>query len=212
MEPDVAPDGSPVPVFRVLEPPAVVLDAVAAGSVLDLGCGAGRIANALGARGHAVVGVDVAPAMLAWVAGPRVCADIRALPLNHRFDTVLLASYLVNDADGGAFLTACRAHVTDDGAVIVQRYSPDWARDAVDDAAVLGEVAIAVHDFRLAPTSFDAVVTYTVGDAAWDQPIRGVILDDEALMSLAADAGLRFERWLDQWDTWAVLRVGTLTS
>ncbi len=68
------------------------------GSVLDAGCGTGRVAMELSRRGHAVVGVDLDPGMLdaarakapalTWVAGD--LAD-PALDLGRRFDVVLMA-------------------------------------------------------------------------------------------------------------------------
>lgn len=68
-QPDVAPDGSPVAVYLWLpaEPEFTpVLDAIAApATVLDLGCGVGRLANTLAARGSWVTGVDESAAMLA---------------------------------------------------------------------------------------------------------------------------------------------------
>jgi SAM-dependent methyltransferase len=68
--------------------------------VLELGCGTGRLADALVALGHPTTGVDQSAAMLAHVhrAAP-VLADIEGLDLGRRFDGVVLASHLVNVAD-----------------------------------------------------------------------------------------------------------------
>jgi ubiquinone/menaquinone biosynthesis C-methylase UbiE len=68
-----------------------------ASSVLDLGCGTGRLASALASSGRIVVGVDPAAAMLniartktsgdsvSWIEG-----DARKILLGRRFDLVLL--------------------------------------------------------------------------------------------------------------------------
>jgi len=60
--PDTAPDGSPVEVYLALspEPDLTRVRSVLHPncSVLDLGSGAGRIANPLAAEGHEVVAVD----------------------------------------------------------------------------------------------------------------------------------------------------------
>jgi SAM-dependent methyltransferase len=66
------------------------------GSVLDAGCGTGRVAVELARRGIDVVGVDLDPSMLAvardkapdltWVAG-----DLATVDLGRSFDLVVLA-------------------------------------------------------------------------------------------------------------------------
>ena len=77
---------------------AALVDSYGPGSVLDAGCGTGRVAMELSRRGHPVVGVDVDEAMLAaarakapdlaWVHGD--LAD-PALDLGRTFDVVLMA-------------------------------------------------------------------------------------------------------------------------
>ena len=70
-------------------------DVPGGGAVLDLGCGAGEpVARYLIARGHAVTGVDFAPAMLelcrARFAGAQwIEADMRALSLGRCFDAII---------------------------------------------------------------------------------------------------------------------------
>ncbi|MHB8465158.1 MAG: class I SAM-dependent methyltransferase [Acidimicrobiales bacterium] len=209
MDERVTPDGSPVEVFRRLPPPTILEDVPSGGTVVDLGCGAGRLAHPLAERGHEVVAVDISPSMLAWVRVPRICADIRHLALHARFDTVVLASYLVNQPDGGAFLATCRRHVTPNGAVLVQRYAPSWVAAALDDSVTEAGVTLSVHDFRSEPDRFEAIVTYSIGRRTWHQTIGGALVD---LVGLAAAAGLRFECWLDDFETWALLRVDSFDS
>ena len=96
----------PVPVYLVLpvEPAFTpVLEDIRAGAtVLDLGCGTGRLANELARWGHAVHGVDESAAMLTHVHPDvrTVQTRIQDLDLGRRFDVVVLASQLVNVADG----------------------------------------------------------------------------------------------------------------
>ncbi len=49
--------------------------APAGGSVLELGCGTGRIAFALAGRGFSVTGVEIAPSMLAQAQAKRAALD-----------------------------------------------------------------------------------------------------------------------------------------
>ena len=77
---------------------AELIDSYGPGSVLDAGCGTGRVAIELSRRGHEVVGVDVDTAMLerarakapglAWVRGDLTDARI---DLGRTFDIVVMA-------------------------------------------------------------------------------------------------------------------------
>ncbi len=77
---------------------AALVDSYGPASVLDAGCGTGRVAMELSRRGHPVVGVDVDEAMLAaarakapelaWVRGD--LAD-PALDFGRTFDVVVMA-------------------------------------------------------------------------------------------------------------------------
>src|ERR1039458_4029382 len=65
-------------------------------SVLDAGCGTGRVAIELARQGIATVGVDVDASMLAEARrlAPKLDwreADLVAISLNQKFDVVLLA-------------------------------------------------------------------------------------------------------------------------
>ncbi|MEV6792899.1 class I SAM-dependent methyltransferase [Streptomyces sp. NPDC051320] len=64
------------------------------GTVLDIGCGPGRLVAALAARGHRALGVDVSPAAVARTAragGPALCRSVfEQLPGEGRWGTALL--------------------------------------------------------------------------------------------------------------------------
>jgi SAM-dependent methyltransferase len=77
---------------------ATLVDSYGPGSVLDAGCGTGRVAIELSRRGHDVAGVDMDPDMLnvarqkapqlAWLEGD--LAD-PGMMLDRRFDVVVMA-------------------------------------------------------------------------------------------------------------------------
>jgi len=122
-------DGSPVEMYLLLPPgdePDIIDSAVRlGGSILELGCGVGRVTRVLVERGRPVVAVDESADMLSHVRrAETVLSDIESLDLGRTFDGVVLASHLVNTGDSGqrsAFLHTCRRHVASDGSVIIQR-------------------------------------------------------------------------------------------
>lgn len=95
-------------------------------TVLDAGCGTGRIAIRLAERGYHVVGVDVDEAMLevARAEAPGLDwrrADLSAFDLGMPFDVVLLAGNIIPLLEPGTLpATAERlaAHTAGDGIVV----------------------------------------------------------------------------------------------
>ncbi len=209
----VAPDGSPVAVFAALPPRGLpeLLHAQmeADDTVLDLGCGAGRLAHGLVSLGHAVTAVDASQEMLDLVLGcETVCADVYALDLRRRFDAVVAASHLVNDWPE-ALLSTCARHVDPDGIVLVQRYAPDWASDPEPGEAQVGDVVIRVAPLAAPPGRIVADVTYLLGDEQWEQRIDALVLDDAALEQFAARAGLGVVGTFDEFGEWVRLRTAS---
>lgn len=114
---NAASDGSPVELYALLpemgEGDRVAEAVRAGGSVLELGCGAGRMTRQLVRLGFRVTAVDESAAMLDHVADAEtVCAHIEGLELGRRFDAVVLSSNLINTAPEmrRAFLATCRRH------------------------------------------------------------------------------------------------------
>ena len=89
------------------------------GSVLDAGCGTGRVAIELARRGVDVVGADVDPSMLTTArrAGPDVAwvqSDLAALDLGRTFDVVVMAGNVPLFTPPGteaALVAGCARHV-----------------------------------------------------------------------------------------------------
>lgn len=95
-------------------------------SVLDAGCGTGRIARELHRRGVEAVGVDIDPQMLAVAQrrSPAVgwhLADLVTVDLGRTFDVVLLAGnvliFLTPGSEGDAVANMAR-HLATDGVLI----------------------------------------------------------------------------------------------
>jgi SAM-dependent methyltransferase len=206
----ITPDGCAVDFYALMPDfgePGIVHEATGAGaSVLELGCGAGRVTHPLVALGHPVVAVDESPEMLAHVRDAEtVCARIQDLDLGRRFSVVLLASHLVNadDETRRNFLDACRRHVADDGCVIVQQHSPEWFATAKDSEVTRNGVIFRMRDVsRPAPDLVSATVEYVSGDRCWTQTFTTKRLDDAGLAAALGDAGLRLDRYLTEDRSW----------
>jgi SAM-dependent methyltransferase len=96
-------------------------------SLLDLGCGTGRHAAVLAARGYSVVGVDRSTDMLAVARrnvrdATFVEGDIRSVDLGRRFDAALMMfavlGYLVTDEDVASALATARRHLESGGILL----------------------------------------------------------------------------------------------
>jgi SAM-dependent methyltransferase len=111
---------------RYLHAEADLVVGLKARSVLDAGCGTGRVAIELARRGCAVVGVDWDDEMLATAAsrspgGRFVRADLSNLDLAHKFDTVLLAGNVLLFCQPGtesSIIGRCAAHLTAGGHLV----------------------------------------------------------------------------------------------
>lgn len=101
--------------------PDVIEAAVPVGaSILELGCGAGRVTHPLIDRGFRNTAVDESAQMLEQVRGARtVCGPIESLDLgDETFDVVMPASFLVHAGDHrvrDGLLRTCRGYVRDGG-------------------------------------------------------------------------------------------------
>lgn len=209
--PDVTPDGSPVAVYLAL--PASpefdpLLEALPGnGSVLDLGCGTGRLSNMLAGTGYDVVAVDESPTMLAHVTGSAeaVRARIEELNLGRRFDAVVLAGNLINTADvdqRAAFLSTVRRHLHPAGRGFIQRYDPHWAATFTRHEGRAGEVRVEFEVLDRDGLTFEARSTYRLGQRAWNQHFRACIVDEGEFTRALEKSGLRVERWLtERWAT-----------
>jgi SAM-dependent methyltransferase len=218
----ITPDGCAVELYAMVparDEPAII-DAVAPpnASILELGCGAGRVTHPLIALGHVVVGVDESPEMLAHVHGARtVLASIEGLDLGERFDVVVLASHLVNVPDDdllAAFLDACTRHVRETGCVVIQRHPLSWfdtvapSRRTVPAGDGVEAITYVLDGIsHPAPDHIAATAEYVVGDRRWTQTFVARRLDDVRLREALAAAGLRLgDRYLTDNGGWVLAR------
>jgi SAM-dependent methyltransferase len=172
-------------------------------SVLELGCGAGRLTRYLLDKGFVVTAVDNSPEMLRHVpdAATKVCCDIEQLELGRTFDVVLLASNLINVADDStrhAQLAACLNHLSPRGALLFQRFDPTWLR-AVQPGPFpsIGEVDIAIERAVHSGNVVHMSIRYSIGETEWRQHFTARLLDDDDIRRVLLQAGFGALTWID---------------
>jgi SAM-dependent methyltransferase len=181
-------------------------------SILELGCGTGRILRPLAALGHPVTGVDDSADMLARSPDlPTVCSAIESLRLGREFDAVLLASTMINASPGTrqAFLATVRHHLRGDGIAVFQQNPPDWFAKLPDADRVRddpGGIRRTIRTARWEPPRMHVEVEYQVGGNVWTHAWASYQLSDEELARDLAAAGLRFDAWLTDDHAWFTAR------
>ncbi|MGB2875193.1 MAG: methyltransferase domain-containing protein [Gaiellaceae bacterium] len=113
------------------------------GRVLDVGCGAGRVALHLQERGHDVVGIDLSP-LAVEVSRRRGVRDVRELPVTRvsprlgRFDTIVMFGNnfgLTGSRRRAPWLLRRFRTITNDGARILAESVNPYATDNPDHLA-----------------------------------------------------------------------------
>ncbi|MFO1130489.1 MAG: class I SAM-dependent methyltransferase [Hyphomicrobiales bacterium] len=191
-----------------------------AASVLDLGCGTGLLAAALGGP-REVWGVDPAGAMLE-VARHRpggsavtwVKADGRSVRLGRRFDLVVLTGHafqcFLTDADQRALCETIAAHLAPGGRFIFDSRNPareewrEWVPELSGrefDLPPHGRIA-AWNDVSIDPATH--IVTYetcyrTASGSIQKATSRIRFATRNDIAHRIAEAGLKVERWLGDW-------------
>jgi SAM-dependent methyltransferase len=165
------------------------------GPILDVGCGTGRVAMALAADGHEVVGIDVSAPMLRVAEQRRETlsadvaarllfrqADMTTLDLGRDFALVVAPSRvfqfaLTTDVQRQA-LAALRSHLRPDGRLVLDLFDPllDHVVPSVEVTARGGDV---VH-----PTTGNRVIWEVAG--RMPDPARQLIVEDWAFRELDA--------------------------
>lgn len=189
-------------------------------SVLDLGCGTGLLAAALG-DGREVWGVDPAAAMLA-VARRRtggkavtwVEADGRAVRLGRRFDLIVLTGHafqcFLTDDDQRALCETIAAHLAPQGRYIFDSRNPareewrEWIPALSERVFALPELGRinAWNDVRYdAMSGIAAYETFYQADDGrrWQATSQIRFARQDQIAARLAEAGLVVESWLGDW-------------
>lgn len=182
--------------------------------VLDYGCGTGRLALGLAARGHSVVGIDPAEQSIAaarrkpgadqvtWMVGR---SDVVR---QETFDLVLMTShvaqFIVDDDEWGATLSDVRRSLTDQGLLVFdtrdpadrrwERWNPVDSRRAItldDGTHVRASTEVLTQDAGL--VTFRIHYTFSDGtpELTSESTLRFRSLEDVAASLTAAGLTVR---------------------
>lgn len=188
--------------------------------VLDVGCGTGRLACALAAKGHQVTGADPAAAMLAearrkpeaekiaWVEG---YAD--TLDLAERFDLIAMTGHVfqvfLEDTEILAVLRNLKRHLAEGGLLAFETRNPaarEWEEWTPDDSETvehpeLGPVE-AAWTLQSEGGGFVTFETrYRLADGTQlvaPSTLRFVTVEE--LAALLEQAGFTEVKWYGDWD------------
>jgi len=182
-----------------------------AASVLELGCGVGRVTRELLAHGYRVTVVDNSPEMLAYVPpeASKICADIESVVIGEKFDAVILASCLVNTPDVAlrlAQLTKCQGLLRPAGYLFLERFDPTWLANVhVGPLNSIGTVEMYVDQVHGSGAERELCFRYREGEGEWRQYFTAAILDDEDIRRCLSRAGFETPEWINR--RWASARM-----
>lgn len=203
------PDGSAVELYEVTqargEDELIHAAIEPHSSILELGCGTGRITRPLLALGHHVVAVDESAEMIVRVTGTEtIRATIGDLRLGRTFDVVLMMSFLINVADDAErlrLLRTCAEHVRPGGSVLLQQEVPGTRHaPAVMEREHSKMVISDVED--LPDGAQAATLTHTIDGRTWSQRIITKNLSEDTLSTQLTEAGLHRTGYLTSDKMW----------
>lgn len=168
-------------------------------SALDVGCGAGLLAEPLARMGARVTAIDAAPELIAAARqhahGQGLEIDYRVSPVEHvegEFDLVTSMEVIEHVADPDAFIDALASRIAPGGLLVLS--TPNRTAMSrflmIGVAEAIGSIPKGTHDFEkfIAPDRMKALLANAglscvdVGGISWS-PTRGLHLSDDVRLN-----------------------------
>src|SRR3990170_1267207 len=173
-------------------------------NALDVGCGAGLLAEPLARLGAAVTAVDAAPELIvaakAHAAGQGLTIGYRACPVEEvegKFDLVTAMEVIEHVADPAAFVTSLAARLAPDGLLILSTPNRTaWSKLlTITLAEGFGRIPKGTHEFEkfIDPDAMKALlgraglVVVDFEGIAWS-PTRGLHLSEDLRLNYLVTA------------------------
>jgi hypothetical protein len=145
------------------------------------------------------------------VEAETVLANIERLALCRTFDTVLLASYLINHPAPAArqnFANAMRRHVCDQGQALVERHDVQLMTSLyAGRSSSMQGLQMLVEAVHLDRSDVEMTVKYEMDDATWRHSFRCRLLSEAEVEDLLAEAGFSSFEWLGPRRKWLCAKV-----
>lgn len=190
-------------------------------TVLDMGCGTGRLARALAAGGHRVTGADPADAMLDIARQREGCDAVRwvrtdaaGLSLETRFDLVILTGHVfqvfLEDAEVRTALRVLSRHLAPGGRLAFETRNPavreweEWTPAETHERLEVPDLGTVDVHYDIASVSGGLVTFEThfrfADGAHVVAPSTLRFMDQSALAAFLAEAGFTEVVWYGDWD------------
>jgi 2-polyprenyl-6-hydroxyphenyl methylase / 3-demethylubiquinone-9 3-methyltransferase len=173
-------------------------------TALDVGCGAGLLAEPLARLGAEVTGLDAAPELIAaareHAAAQGLAIDYRAGELTNlegQFDLITCMEVIEHVADPAAFVKALATRLAPDGLLILSTpNATGWSKLLmITIGEGLGRIPRGTHDFTkfIAPERMKLLLAdaglscVDVEGIAWS-PTRGLYLSDDLRLNYLVSA------------------------
>ena len=177
-------------------------------SILELGCGAGRLTHILYTQGWRPTVVDNSQDMLDAIPLEltKIKCDIERLNLSKKFDVVLLASNIINTSDiqqRNAIVECCKRHLGVDGQLLVERHLPEQM-DALKKGQIgeISNITSEIKSVQRKGSLFEMSIEYRQNTDIWLHSFHCTVLSDEAILALIRKHELTFQSWIGSDHKW----------
>jgi SAM-dependent methyltransferase len=177
-------------------------------SVLELGCGTGRLCAKLQELGVQATGVDESPAMLAHLPPgiEGIQGSVETLDLGRRWPAVLLPSHMINHPSQlvrKRLVEAARRHIERRGTFFVKRHSTAWL-STVQDGRIGESHGVEYHAENVSREGDLVTMTlrYVAFGQSWTQSFTTLALEKDPIEDLLSSCGFGSFKWWGKQELW----------